>query len=101
MPLVIFGIMTFLIGMILGLFFRVFVLIPVLIISFAAIAIVGFELAETLRVILLVACLGVTALQVGYVAGSLISVFAAESKARKKRSAIDAAVRRLARRTQT
>jgi hypothetical protein len=90
MPIIIFVIAAFLVGMALGLFFRVFILIPAFVMSAIAIVAFGFQYRMTFGVTLLLMAMVVTAVQTGYLAGAFISVSAAKSKARKNRSDIEA-----------
>jgi hypothetical protein len=98
MSIVLFGIAAFLIGMALGLFFRVFVLIPAVVMAVTAIVAFGLQLGMTFGITVLVTVMAVTALQFGYLAGACIGVFASKSKARKSRADIEAAMRRPSRR---
>ena len=79
---------VFLIGAMLGLCFRVFILFPAVIIGAAAIIGVGFGYENSLGYILFVVFLGVTALQMGYLFGAVIGVSAAEANKQKRRSAV-------------
>ena len=92
MPIIIFVIAAFLVGMALGLFFRVFILIPAFVMSAIAIVAFGFQFRMTFGVTLLLMAMVVTAVQTGYLAGAFISVSAAKSKARKNRSDIEARI---------
>ena len=91
MPIIIFVIAAFLVGMALGLFFRVFILIPAFVMSTIAIVAFSFQLGMTFGVTLLLMAMTITALQTGYLAGAFIGVFAMKSKVRKNRSDIEAA----------
>jgi len=98
MPIVLFGIAAFLIGMAIGLFFRVVVLIAAVVMEATAIVVFGLQLGMTIGITVLVAVMAVTALQFGYLAGAFIAVFALKSKARKSRSDVEAVMRRPSRR---
>jgi len=98
MPIVLFGVAAFLVGMALGLFFRVIVLIAAVGMSAIAIVAFGLQLGMTFWFIFLVTAMAVTALQMGYLAGAFIGVFATKSKSRKNRADIEAAIRRPSRR---
>ena len=93
MPIVLFGIAAFLIGMAIGLFFRVVVLIAAVVMEATAIVVFGLQLGMTIGITVLVAVMAVTALQFGYLAGAFIAVFALKSKARKNRSDVEAVMR--------
>ena len=83
MIIVTFGVAVFLIGAILGLRFRVVVLIAPIIIGFVAIVAVGIAFGSGAGFILFVVFLGLTALQLGYVAGAVIGCFATKSHVRE------------------
>jgi hypothetical protein len=78
-----FAVAAFLIGAILGLRFTVFALIAPIIIGFAAIVAIGIAAGSSVGLILFVVFLGLTALQLGYVAGAVIVCFATRPHARK------------------
>jgi hypothetical protein len=82
MIIVAFAVTTFLIGAILGLRFRVVVLIAPVVIGFVAIVAVGIASGNSAGFILFVVFLGLTALQLGYVTGAVIGCFATKSHAR-------------------
>jgi hypothetical protein len=91
---------AFLIGAILGLRFRVLVLIAPVIIGFVAILAVGIASGSGAGFILFAVFLGLTALQLGYVAGAVIGSFATRSHARENTAKIIAIEPRLYRRSQ-
>jgi hypothetical protein len=80
MIIVAFAVTVFLIGAILGLRFRVVVLIAPVIVGFVAIVAVGIASGNGAGLILFVVFLGLTALQLGYVAGAVIRCFATKSQ---------------------
>jgi len=86
MPIALLGIAAFLVGMALGLFFRVFILIPAIVVSVTAIIAFSLQFSMTYGAIILVAAMAVAALQMGYLAGASIAVLTTKSKARKNRS---------------
>ncbi len=98
MPIALLGIATFLIGMALGLFFRVFILIPAIVVSVTAIIAFSFQFSMTFGATILVAAMAVAALQMGYLAGASIAVLTTRSKARKNRPDVETAMRRPSRR---
>jgi hypothetical protein len=95
-----FAVTAFLIGAILGLRFKVFILIPVAIVSFAAIAGVGFAYGSSPGFILFVVLLGVTAVQFGYVVGAVLGSFVVTSRTQNDAPAITAVTPRLSRRSE-
>ena len=94
MPIALLGIAAFLVGMALGLFFRVFILIPAIVVSVTAIIAFSLQFSMTYGAIILVAAMAVAALQIGYLAGASIAVLTTKSKARKNRSDVETAMRR-------
>ena len=97
--IIVFAATVFLIGAILGLRFKVFVLIVPIIIGFAVIAGVGISSGSSAGFILFLAFLGLTALQMGYVTGAVIGCFAVKPRASEDPSGIVAAEPRLYRRS--
>ena len=100
MIIVAFAVTVFLIGAILGLRFRVVVLIAPVIVGFVAIVAVGIASGNGAGFILFVVFLGLTALQLGYVAGAVIGCFATKSHVREDSAEIIAIEPRLYRRSQ-
>jgi len=98
MPIALFGIAAFLVGMALGLFFRVFILIPAFFVSVIAIFAFSLQFSMTFGATIIVGAMTVAALQMGYLAGASIAVLATKSKARKSRSDVETALRRPSRR---
>jgi len=94
MPIALLGIAAFLVGMALGLFFRVFILIPAIFVSVTAIVAFSLQLSTTIGATILVAVMAVAALLMGYLAGASIAVLTTKSKARKNRSDVETAMRR-------
>jgi hypothetical protein len=99
MIIVTFAATAFLIGAILGLRFKVFVLIVPIVIGLAAVVGVGIASGSGAGFIMFVAFLGLTALQMGYVTGAVIGCFAVKPRAPKDPTAIVAAEPRLYRRS--
>jgi hypothetical protein len=97
--IIVFATAVFLIGALLGLRFKVFVLIVPIIIGFAAILGVGIASGNSAGFIMFVAFLGLTALQMGYVSGAVIGCFAVKPRAPKDAAEIVAAEPRLYRRS--
>jgi ABC-type amino acid transport system permease subunit len=87
-----FAITAFLIGAILGLRFKVFMLIPAAIVSLAVIAGIGFASGNSTGYIMFVAFLGLTALQFGYVTGGVLGSFAGKPRGEKDPGEIAAVV---------
>jgi len=100
MIIVAFAVTVFLIGAILGLRFRIVALIAPIIVGFVAIVAVGIASGNGAVLILFVVFLGLTALQLGYVAGAVIGCFAIKSRAREESAEIIAIEPRLYRRSQ-
>jgi hypothetical protein len=100
MIIVTFAVTVFLIGAILGLRFRVVVLIAPFIVGFVAIVTIGIASGSGVGFILFVVFLGLTALQLGYVAGAVIGCFATKSPAREDSAEIIAIEPRLYKRRQ-
>jgi len=96
--IIVFAATVFLIGATLGLRFKVFILIVPIIIGLVAIVGVGIASGNGVGFILFVAFLGLTALQMGYVAGAVIGCFALKPRAPENPSGIVAAEPRLYRR---
>ncbi len=101
MTILVFALAAFVVGVLLGHCFKVFILLPVIIVSFAAIIGVGFKYESSFGFVLFVTFLGITALQMGYLFGSVIGVYVAKANERKRRSGIIEAAQRLFRQSQT
>ena len=99
MIIVTFAVTVFLIGAILGLRFRVVVLIAPVIVGFVAIVGIGIASGSSAGLILFVVFLGLTALELGYVAGAVIGCFATKSHTREESAEIIAIEPRLYRRS--
>lgn len=97
--IIVFAATVFLIGATLGLRFKVFVLIVPIIFGLVAIVGAGIASGNGAGFILFVAFLGLTALQMGYVAGAVIGCFAVKQRAPKDPAEIVAAEPRLYRRS--
>ncbi len=101
MTVLVFAVTAFLVGTLLGLRFKVYILLPVIIASLAAIVGVGFKYESGIGFVLFVTFLCITTLQLGYLFGSLIGVYVAASSAQKGRSQIIETVQQLFRQSQT
>ena len=86
MIIAMFALTVFLIGGVLGLRFKVLVLVAPIIVGIAAIFIIGLSFGSDAGFILFVIFLGITALQMGYVAGAVIGCFAVKPRAEKELS---------------
>ena len=75
--------MMALIGAILGLRYKVLILIPAFVLSSVAIFGTGMARSDNPSSILLTVFLAITALQMGYIAGALICSLVAKTRARK------------------
>ena len=75
--------MAALIGAILGLRYKVLILVPAFVISSVAIFGTGMARSDSPSSILLTVFLAITALQMGYMAGALICSIVAKTRARK------------------
>jgi len=80
MIIVAFAVTAFLVGAILGLRFKVFILIVPVIVGIAVITGVGFAFGSSPGFIFFVIFLGLTTLQLGYVSGAAIGCFAEEPR---------------------
>jgi uncharacterized phage infection (PIP) family protein YhgE len=87
MTILVFAAITFIVGGLLGLCFKVFIQLPVLAVSLAAVVGVGFKYESSFGFVLFVIFLGMTALQMGYLFGSVIGV-AMEATEQKRRPEI-------------
>ena len=83
-----------LIGAILGLRFKVLILVPAFVISSVAIFGIGIAHGDNLSSILLTAFFAITALQMGYLAGALICSIVVKTRARKDLSGVIAVAQR-------
>ena len=86
--------MAALIGAILGLRFKVLILVPAFVISSVAIFGTGIAHSDNPRSMLLTVFLAITALQLGYMAGALICSIVAKTRARKDLSSVIAVVQK-------
>ena len=75
--------MMALIGAILGLRYKVLILVPAFVLSSVAIFGTGMARSDNPSSILLTVFLAITALQMGYIAGALICSIVAKTRARK------------------
>ncbi|HUL90519.1 MAG TPA: hypothetical protein VLU23_20340 [Pseudolabrys sp.] len=100
MIIAMFALTVFLIGGVLGLRFKVFVLVAPIIVGIAAIFIIGLAFGSSAGFTLFIIFLGITALQMGYVAGAVIGCFAVKPRAEKESPNIVAVAPRLYRRSQ-
>ena len=75
--------MTLLIGALLGLRFRVFILVPAIVVGSAAILSVGMARSDGIWPTLLAMLLAITALQVGYLSGAVIQFLVAKARVSK------------------
>lgn len=96
-----FAVAAFIVGALLGLWFKVFILLPVMMVSLAAVIGLGFKYESTFGFILFVSLLGITATQMGYIFGSVIHVYVAKANEKKRRPRIIEAAQRLFRHSQT
>jgi hypothetical protein len=101
MTILIFAMTAFFIGVLLGLCFKVYILLPVIAGSLAAIVGAGFKYEISIGFILFVIFLGITALQMGYLLGAVIGANVADAHRRKRRPGISATAQRLFRQSQT
>lgn len=85
MALVVFAVFAFLVGALLGLYFKGLILLPVMTVSLAAIVAIGFKYQSTIGFILFVIFMGITALQMGYLVSSVIGAYASETNEQKRR----------------
>jgi uncharacterized phage infection (PIP) family protein YhgE len=95
MTILAFAVAAFLVGALLGLCFNVYILLPVLTVSLAAVVGVGFKYESSLGFGLFVIFLGTTALQMGYLFGSVIGIYVAAANEQKRRSGIVEPAQRL------
>ena len=95
MTILVFAVAGFLVGALLGLCFKVYIQLPVTIVSLAAIAGVGFKYESSLGFVLFVIFLGITVLQMGYLFGSIVGVYIAKANEQKRRSGIIETAQRL------
>jgi hypothetical protein len=101
MIIVMFAATAFLIGAILGLRFRIFVLIAPVTIGFAVIVAIGIVSGSSVGLIFFMVFIGLTMLQLGYVVGAVIDCFATRPYGRKDSAEIIAIEPRLYRRSQS
>lgn len=101
MTLLVFAMAVFLVGALLGLYFKVFMLAPVIAVSLAAVVGLGFKYESSFGFVLFVIFLGITTLQMGYLFGAVIGIYIAEAKERKRRPGITKTARRLFRQSRT
>jgi hypothetical protein len=97
MTILVFAVAAFLVGMLLGLYFKVFILLPVITVSLAAIAGVGFKYESNVGFVLFIGFLGITALQMGYLFASFVSVYVADTRQQRHRAEVIEAPRRFLR----
>ncbi len=83
------------IGALLGLRFNALILVPAVTVSFVTVLGVGLAFDDSVWFALLAAVSTVTALQIGYIAGSLIGFFIAATRFRKRSSGIMVVAQRL------
>jgi hydrogenase/urease accessory protein HupE len=83
------------IGALLGMRFNALIMVPAVIVSFVAILGVRLAFDDSVWFALLAAVLTVTALQIGYLAGSLIGLFVAATRTRKSSSGLMVFAQRL------
>jgi uncharacterized phage infection (PIP) family protein YhgE len=84
MTILVFAVAAFLVGALLGLFFKVFIVLPVMTVSLAAVVGIGFKYESSFGFVLFVSFVGITALQMGYLFGSMIGVYVAEANGQKR-----------------
>jgi hypothetical protein len=101
MTMLVFAVAAFLVGMLLGLCFKVFVLLPVIVVSLAAIAGVGFNYECSVGFVLFVMFLGMTALQMGFLCGSVIGMYYADTLQQRRHSGVVETALRLFRQSRT
>ena len=87
--------MALLFGALLGLRFRVFILVPAVVMSSATILGVGIADGDSIWHTLLAAVLSITALQVGYLSGAVLYSSIAKARARKNSAATIAVAQRV------
>lgn len=101
MTILVFAVIAFLVGTLLGLCFNVFVLFPAVICSLAAIAGVGFKYESSLGFVVFIVFLGITTLQMGYLFGSVIAAYVGDAQEQKRRLGVVETVQRLFRQSHT
>lgn len=101
MTILVFAVAAFLVGVLLGLYFKVFIVLPVMAVSLAAVVGVGFKHDSSFGFVLFIIFLGITALQMGYLFGSFIGVYVVEAKQQKRRTGTIEAAPPLFRQSQT
>ena len=101
MTILVFVVAAFLAGALLGLWFKVFIVIPVMTVGLAAIVGVGFKYESSFGFVLFVIFLGITALQIGYLFGSFIGAYVADANEQKRCSGIIETAQRLFRQSET
>ena len=101
MTILVFTMIAFLVGALLGLYFKVYVLLPVIILSFATTVGFGFEYESSFGFILFLIFFGITALQLGYLCASAIGVYATSADERKHRSGLIETAQRIFRQSRT
>jgi hypothetical protein len=101
MTILVFAVAAFFVGVLLGLCFKVSVLLPVMTISLATVVGVGFKYENSFGFVLFVIFLGVTALHLGYLFGSVIGVHVAEFNEQRRRLGIIETSQRLFRQRET
>ena len=83
-----------LIGALLGLRFRVFILVPAIVIGSATILSVGIARSDSIWPTLLATALAITALQVGYLSGAVVHFSIAKARSREDSARTIAAAQR-------
>ena len=91
MTILVFAVTAFLVGVLLGLRFKVYIVLPVIIVSLAAIVGVGFKHDSGFGFVLFVTFLGITTLQMGYLFGSLIGVYVVAARHKRPAQTIETA----------
>ena len=87
--------MALLIGALLGLRFRVFILVPAVVIGSATILSVGIARSDSIWPTLLATVLAITALQVGYLSGAVVHFSIAKARGRKNSATTIAVAQRV------
>lgn len=100
MTILVFAVAAFLVGALLGLFFKVFIVLPIVTVSLAAVVGIGFKYESSLGFVLFIIFLGITAIQMGYHFGSFIGAYVAEANGQKRRMGIIETAQKLFRQSQ-
>lgn len=101
MTILVFTMVVFLIGALLGFCFKVYILLPVMTVSLVAFIGFGFKYDSSFGFVLFLIFLGITALQLGYLCASAIGVYATGADEQRRRSGLIETAQRIFRQSRT